>query len=247
MSTRQARVGAISRRHVRRLLPGKQILQLRHALGGRKLVVCFGGGVDSTAMLVALKLAGIRPDVITFADTGAEKRLTYRHIRRMQRILAAWGFPPITIVRHRTLQTTGYTDLEGECLQNETLPALAFGLHTCSQKWKIGPQNQLISGVSSGPNARPPHEIWLAAQASGERIVKLIGYDAGPADLRRASRLEPRASDFDLFYLLQVLGWKRQDCVKLIVTVLGPALLPIKSACAMSGQQGVGAPLARRT
>jgi len=230
MSTRQAaRIGA--RRHAHRLLTGKQILQLRHALRGRKLVVCFGGGVDSTAMLVALKRAGIRPDVITFADTRAEKRLTYRHIRRMQRVLAAWGFPPITVVSHRTLEKTGYTDLEGECLQNETLPALAFGLHTCSQKWKASPQNQYIQGVSSGPNARPPHEIWIAAQASGERVVKLIGYDAGPADVRRSNRLELHDSDFDLFYPLQILGWKRQDCVRVIVSVLGPDLLPIKSAC----------------
>src|SRR4051812_33920969 len=127
MSTRQGRIGPIARRHVHRHLSGKQILRLRHVLRGRKLVACFGGGVDSTAMLVALKLAGIRPDVITFADMRAEKRLTYRHIRRTQRVLADWGFPPITVVRHHTLEKTGYTDLEGECLQNQTLPALAFG------------------------------------------------------------------------------------------------------------------------
>ena len=44
------------------------------------LVVSFGGGVDSTAMLIEMKNRGIRPDVILFADTGAERPGTYIHI-----------------------------------------------------------------------------------------------------------------------------------------------------------------------
>lgn len=42
--------------------------RLRMALSGRLLAACFGAGVDSTGMLVALKLADLRPDIITFAD-----------------------------------------------------------------------------------------------------------------------------------------------------------------------------------
>ena len=48
----------------------RQIAILRKALLGRLIAVSFGAGVDSTAMLVALRLAGIVPHVITFADTG---------------------------------------------------------------------------------------------------------------------------------------------------------------------------------
>lgn len=43
---------------------------LRGALAGRFLAHRFGSGVDSTAMLVALCASELRPDVITFADTG---------------------------------------------------------------------------------------------------------------------------------------------------------------------------------
>ena len=38
------------------------------------LVVHYGAGVDSTAMLVGMAQRGITPDLILFADVGAEKR-----------------------------------------------------------------------------------------------------------------------------------------------------------------------------
>ena len=37
------------------------------------LVVAYGLGVDSTAMLIEFVCRGIRPDSILFADTGSEK------------------------------------------------------------------------------------------------------------------------------------------------------------------------------
>jgi hypothetical protein len=36
-------------------------------------VIADGLGVNSTALLVQLSRAGVRPDLILFADTGAEK------------------------------------------------------------------------------------------------------------------------------------------------------------------------------
>jgi hypothetical protein len=213
------------------ILSASQTLALRAALQRRKLALCFGGGVDSTALLVALKAAGIRPHVITFADTGGEKPQTYEHVRRMQSVLESWGFPRIETVRHRTNPDTPYASLEGNCLENETLPSLAFGMKSCSIKWKQGPQDQFLKGAKSGPNAQPAHPLWTEAQGAGERIVKLIGYDAGRADKRRSKNLKASDADFDYLYPLQILGWTRVDCVRAIVNKLGPRYLPIKSAC----------------
>ena len=42
------------------------------------LVVSYGAGVDSTAMLVGLRRLGVVPDAVLFADTGGEKPATYR-------------------------------------------------------------------------------------------------------------------------------------------------------------------------
>lgn len=213
------------------ILSAAQIEALRTALAGRLVVVCFGSGVDSTAMIVALQAAGIRPDLITFADTGAEKPETIEQISRMNLVLASWGWPLIQVCRKVPLATTGYTDLYGNCLANETLPSLAFGMKSCSIKWKQVPQDQFIMGVKRGPNACAPHPLWTEYQETGQRIVKLIGYDCGKADVRRSKKLPAADADFDYAYPLQVIGWARPDCVNAITQMLGPDLVPIKSAC----------------
>ncbi len=212
-------------------LPPDLRRRLRETFSGRLLAVSFGSGVDSTAMLVALKLAGLRPAVITFADTGAEKPETLAHLERMNTVLAEWGWPAIIVCRKIPLASTGYDDLYGNCIANETLPSLAFGLKSCSIKWKQKPQDQVLKGAKSGPNASPPHPVWMEAQRTGQRIVKLIGYDCGRADLRRSRNLPDADADFDYAYPLQILGWTRPDCVRTITDSLGADMVPIKSAC----------------
>lgn len=128
------------------------------------------------------------------------------HLDRMQSILARWSWPLITICRKRTLPGTGYDDLYGNCIANETLPSLAFGMRSCSIKWKQKPQDQAIKGCKSGPNASAPHPIWMEAQRRGERFVKLIGYDYSAADVRRSSNLPTADADFDFLFPLQILG-----------------------------------------
>ncbi len=157
------------------MLAETQIAALRTALAGRLTALCFGAGVDSTAMLVALRAAGLRPDVITMANADGERRVTVRHVDTMNLVLLSWAWPPITMCKKVPLASSGYTDLYDNCWSNETLPSLAFGMSSCSLKWKAGPQDLYLKGAKRGPQAKPPHPLWLAAQAGGERIVKLIG------------------------------------------------------------------------
>ena len=196
---------------------------------GSPILLCDGLGVDSTAMKVALHRQGIRPDVITFADTGGEKPETYAHLDVMNAWQRSIGWPETIVVRKKTLPTTGYDDLAGNNTKNETLPSLAFGMKSCSVKWKKGPQDQYIKGAKSGPNKCDPHPVWLDAQARGVKPVKLIGYDAGKADLRRSKNLAYEDDDFLYRYPLQMLGWERKDCVKAIIEEGLP--VPVKSAC----------------
>jgi hypothetical protein len=60
-------------------------------VGPGAVIVCYGAGVDSTAMLVAMYQQGIRPDLITFADTGGEKPETLEQVGIMSDWLAARG------------------------------------------------------------------------------------------------------------------------------------------------------------
>lgn len=204
---------------------------LTQALRHRLVALCFGAGVDSTAMMVALHEAGIRPDLITFADTGGEKSLTLVHLQKMQEVMRRWGWPPIEVCKAVPLAKTGYTDLFGNCMANETLPSLAFGMKSCSIRWKGAVQDQHLKGVKSGPNKRPAHPLWVRAQAENKRVLKLIGYDCGKADLRRAKSAVPADCEFDFSYPLQLIGWSRADCVAAIEKALGADYVPIKSAC----------------
>lgn len=213
------------------ILNQHQKTALRNSLSNRLLSVCFGSGVDSTAVIVALHEANIRPDIITFADTGAEKPDTMMHLVRMNKVLSSWGWPLIDVCRKKTLPSTPYDDLYGNCIDNETLPSLAFGMKSCSIKWKQVPQDQYIKGVKAGLNRHPPHPVWHKAQSTGQRIVKLIGYDCGKADMRRSKKPPPADADFDYIYPLQIIGWARPDCVHAITEALGADMVPIKSAC----------------
>lgn len=196
---------------------------------GAPIIVCYGGGVDSTAMLIALRDAGIVPDLITFADTGAEKPETYEMVKVMDKWLEKNGFPKVTWCKKIPLASTPYETLGGNCTHNETLPSLAFGMKSCSIKWKASPQDYVVKGCKSGPMKRDPHPLWVEAQARGVKPLKLIGYDSSPADLRRSGKIKMEDADFRYSYPLQSLGWSRPDCVKAIEKEGLP--VPIKSAC----------------
>ena len=90
------------------------------------LVVAYGLGVDSTAMLVEFAKHDIRPDLILFADTGGEKPETYDYLHVIQPYLAKINFPPVTTVRYQPKRAS-YSTLEGQCLHTGTLPSLAYG------------------------------------------------------------------------------------------------------------------------
>src|SRR6516165_3752217 len=102
------------------------------------LVVAYGLGVDSTAMLVEFAHRGICPDLILFADTGGEKPETYAYLPTIQEFLSHVGFPAVTTVRYQP-RRAAYHTLEEQCLHTGTLPSLAYGGKSCSLKYKRTP------------------------------------------------------------------------------------------------------------
>jgi hypothetical protein len=193
------------------------------------LVVSYGVGVDSTAMLVAMHRRGLRPDLILFADTGAEKPETYAYLDTIGAWLARVGFPPVTVVQYAPARAP-YDTLEGKCLANETLPSLAFGGHSCSLVFKVQPQDKYLQSW------RPARDAW----AHGVPVDKCIGYDNGPQDCRRRAKADKATAakaaaghrDARLYryrYLLQDWEIDRAECLRLIESEGLP--VPMKSAC----------------
>lgn len=172
------------------------------------LVVSFGGGTNSAAMLIEMTRRGVKPDLIMFADTGGELPETYQFVRDFSQWLVDRGMPEVVTVND------GRKTLETEVREAGTLPSLVFGFRSCSDKYKVRPQERYLK------QWQPALDAW----AIGGKVVKLIGYDAGE---------KHRVKDFDdkrfmVTYPLVEWGWRRAQCVAVVEAA---GFRPAKSAC----------------
>ena len=174
-------------------------------------IVAYGGGTNSTAMLIGLRDRNQVPSAIVFADTGGEKPETYDYLQAINSWCRQQGFPEGTVVRKGGNGET----LEEELLRKKTLPPVAFGFKTCSHKYKIQPLEQWA-------NQQPAcKEIW----AEGGKVTKLIGIDADEPQRATASR----SLKYDNRFPLLEWDWARSECVEAIKAEGLP--LPGKSSC----------------
>lgn len=176
----------------------------------------YGAGTNSTAILVGFHELGIRPDVITFADTGSEKPHTYAHLTVINNWLLSIGFPQINVVR-KNYRGGAVANLFDHCFERNMLPSLAYGFKNCSQKFKIEPQNKFMN------NHLPAKAVWKA----GNKITKVIGYDID--EQRRADNAPLEDKKYVMWYPLIEWGWDREDCKAAIKRAGLPQ--PGKSAC----------------
>lgn len=195
------------------------------------VVIGYGMGVDSTALLVEWGRRGLpRPAVILTADTGDEKPETYRYQAEVVPLIAErFGLPAVTMVK-RTSPRAGDASLSGECLRKSVLPSLAYGGHSCSLKWKVEPQWAWCRDHFKWTQARRkrasdplPAGTW----AHGPSILKLIGYDASPADCRRINNAVGKWPPGHLYrYPLNEWRMTRRACIDSIVQEQLPGFDP---------------------
>lgn len=176
------------------------------------LTVAYGGGTNSTAMLIGMVDRGIVPGLVTFADTGAEKPETYEFIGRMQTWLAAHSMPEIVVVQNDGIHKT----LVNNCLNTKTMPSLAYGWKSCSDKYKRRPQEKAIK------EWQPARDAW----GSGGKVVRAIGFGMGEEHRAERSEGDDRYAHW---YPLIDWGWDRDECRAAIERAGLPQ--PGKSAC----------------
>jgi hypothetical protein len=187
------------------------------------IVVSYGGGTNSTAMLIAMILKGVKPDLILFADTGAELPETYQWVNTFSDWLLVEGFPIIEWVKYKQMGTSrqkfDYSNLEEECLTKNMLPSKAYGYSTCSMKWKVQPVHKRI-------------KIYCKEKQITSTPRQLIGIHTG--ELSRLLDKTGSTRDF-LFdgirqeYPLIDWGLNQENCNALIRSVNLP--VPSKSSC----------------
>jgi len=168
----------------------------------RLLVVAFGGGTNSTAMLCGFREREVRPDLILFADTGGEMPHTYEHVMEMDTQCRIWWGVGIETVR-KTYQG-GFEGLEGECIRGKKLPALAYGRKACSVKYKSEPQTRRLKS--------------FMAERESLTATRSIGYDSGEGHRATDITGEDLKSGRHVhnWFPLIEWGWRRQDCVEAI-------------------------------
>ena len=164
-------------------------------------IVSFGGGTNSTAMIIGMYRKKIPVDLILFADTGGERPCTYEHVRNVDK-------------------DGNIFTLEQECLKSHSLPSIAYGWKKCSLKHKVGPQDKFCN------NYEPCKEVWK----KGEKVFKYIGYDAGEERrAANAFAIDLQDKKYKKVYALIEWGWYREDCQRVIQEEGLP--LPGKSSC----------------
>lgn len=182
-----------------------------------KTIVSYGGGTNSTALLVGLLERGERPDAITFADTGSEKPHTYDHVVKVNEWCLRVGFPAIETLRGDMPQQVIDVTLEQECFRLGKLPAKAYGFSSCSDKWKMEPQRRYNRAFSKR------HGIAMS------EITRLIGFDADEHSRVERGREMAHKKPVREEYPLYDWGWGREECVEAIARAGLPQ--PGKSAC----------------
>lgn len=184
-------------------------------------VASYGAGVNSTAMLIGMVERGEKVDLILFADTGGETPDTIEYIRKFTKWLVNHGFPKIVVVCKTTKRAGRFRGagevltLERMCLEQKVLPSIAYGMKSCSLKFKREPQDEYILHW----------DVAKMAFANNETITKLIGFDAGEA-YRAAQSPDPKFSNR---YPLIEWGWDRDECVEAIIRA--GLCVPSKSSC----------------
>lgn len=145
------------------------------ALPAGKIYVSNGLGIDSLAVLVGLERLGLRPEAIYFADTGSEKNPTYTILPALNAWLRKVGFPEVTVLT-KTTREGHPLSLEQHSFRTRRLPAFAYGGASCSLKFK---GDRIDLAIRHNPSAQ-------ACLARGEKLIRVIGYDASKADRKRA-------------------------------------------------------------
>jgi hypothetical protein len=148
-----------------------------------KHVVSFGGGVNSTAMIIGMVDRKMQIDVVIFADTGGEKPETY-----------AWVEKFFTWLREKKIRCEIVREkitLEQDILIRKTLPPVVFGFKSCSEHFK-----------------RRPLMRWLKENYGEEDITQYIGFDLLEA---RRIRTNQNTRILNKYPLIE-WGWDRDRC-----------------------------------
>jgi hypothetical protein len=179
-------------------------------------VISYGGGVQSTALVVLSAMGEIDFPQAVFANVGddSEKQATLDYVQMITPWAANHGIEVIQVKR------TGLTLLEDHKSHVEAsgstplpvkFPNSGLGNRTCTNQWKIQPIGK-----------------WLIANGATEYFKAELAIGISVDEIQRATNGRDRKYEHRVFPLLD-LGLSRNDCIELIRKAGLPE--PPKSSC----------------
>ena len=158
----------------------------------RKRILSFGGGVDSSAiLLIHLYHENLMIDHVVFSDTGAESAETYANVRRFQQLCEDHDLP-FSIVSKEDETITQWVTRLG------IVPLMIGGSHVCSKKFK----GDVIAK-------------WAKKTYPDQEITYLIGIE--PDEGHRPARFtKPKSDTAEYEYPLVDLDETRESCIELL-------------------------------
>ena len=194
------------------------------------IVVNYGMGTNSTALLVEATRRGIIVDLIVTADTGDEFRAD---VQIQSGLLCLAGGTRAAVRNNDSVvaKNSSFVPISALCLARGDLPSKAYGLSGCTSKWKQQPIDKLVK----------EHAGVQVAWARGELVERWIGYDAGePERSERMLAKNPQPTRIRNGKVEMLPRWRwrtplvewdmgREECVRAIQDAGLP--LPGKSAC----------------
>lgn len=182
-------------------------------------IVTFGGGTNSTAMILGIYEKNIPIDYILFCDTGSEQPHTYKHRDVFNKWLIVHKMPEI-ITLYYTNKDGDVQSLEQDLLKSSLLPAPCFMGKSCSLKYKTSVVDKWCRH----------NDKCKAVWDKGEKVNKYIGFDAGEENRKdNAYKYDILDKKFNKIYPLIDWEWYRADCINIIKK--HGLELPGKSSC----------------
>lgn len=181
-------------------------------------VVSFGGGTNSTAMIIGMYLHKIPIDLILFADTGGEQPHTYEFMGTFNEWLVKHGIPKIVSVEYHDKDGNRLT-LEQECINSGRLPSIAYGYKNALSSTRSGRRRSSATTINRAKRCGP------AASASTNTSVTMPGRH-GASNTPRPYEADKK---YEKHYPLYEWGWTREECVHVIERAGLPR--PGKSSC----------------
>jgi hypothetical protein len=116
-------------------------------------VLSYGGGTQSTAMLVLIKQGKLpKPDLVLHADTGSEMPETVAFIEIAKKLCEEIEVPFEVVTSPRG-------SLHEDYMRLKAIPII--GIRSCTSTFKIKPQRRFIRKIVGNKNGKVLANMWL--------------------------------------------------------------------------------------